>query len=101
VETEAAGGVMVVGIFSWHTLGSLVPTEHRLNTTVFLSIVADHVYAFMTTVHPSSDDYFQQDNAPCHKAQIISDCLWPVGIVGGGSECTALSPPSIPRLRCP
>ncbi len=27
----------------------------------------------MTTVYPSSDAYFQQDNAPCHKAQIISD----------------------------
>ncbi len=23
--------------------------------------------------YPSSDGYFQQDNAPCHKAQIISD----------------------------
>ncbi len=27
----------------------------------------------MTTVYPSSDAYFQQDNAPCHKPQIISD----------------------------
>ncbi len=27
----------------------------------------------MTTVNPSSDSYIQQDNAPCHKAQIISD----------------------------
>ncbi len=27
----------------------------------------------MTTVCPSSGGYFQQDNAPCHKAQIISD----------------------------
>ncbi len=27
----------------------------------------------MTTVNPSFDGYFQQDNAPCHKAQIISD----------------------------
>ncbi len=42
---------------------------------VYLSIVADHVHPFMTTVYPSSDDYFQQDNyynydnAPCHKAQ--------------------------------
>ncbi len=32
-----------------------------------------HVYPFMTTVYPSFDGYFQQDNAPCHKAQIISD----------------------------
>ncbi len=69
------GGVMVWGIFSWHTLCPLVPIEHRLNTTAYLSIVADHVHPFMTTVYPSSDDYFQQDNASCHKAQIISDWL--------------------------
>ncbi len=66
------GGVMVWGIFSWHTLGPLVPIEHCLNATAYLSIVADHVHLFMTTVYPSSDGYFQQDNPPCHKAQIIS-----------------------------
>ncbi len=67
------GGVMVWGIFSWHTLGLLVPIEHHLNATDNLSIVADHVHPFMTTVHTSSDGYFQQDNAPCHKAQILTD----------------------------
>jgi len=49
------GGVMVWGIFSWHTLGPLVPIEHSLNPTAYLSIVADHVHPFMTTVYPSSD----------------------------------------------
>ncbi len=67
------GGVMVWGIFSWYTLGPLVPIEHNLNAKAYLSIVADHVHPFMTTVYLSSDGYFQQDNAPCHKAQIISD----------------------------
>ncbi len=69
----ASGGLMVWGIFSWHTLGPLVPIEHHLNATAYLSIVADLVHPFMTTVYSSSDGYFQQDNAPCHKAQIISD----------------------------
>ncbi len=64
---------MVWGIFSWRTLGPLVPIEHGLNTTAYPSIVADHVHPFMTTVFRSSDGYIQQDNAPCHKAQIISD----------------------------
>ncbi len=59
---QAGGGVMVWGIFSWHTLGPLVPIEHHLNATAYLSIVADHVHPFMTTVYPSSDVYFQQDN---------------------------------------
>ncbi len=44
------GGVMVWGIFSWHTLGRLVPIEHCLNATAYLSIVADHVHPFMTSV---------------------------------------------------
>ncbi len=69
----AGGGVMVWGIFSWHTLGPLVLIEHRLNATAYLSIVADHVHPFMTTVYSSSDGYFQQDIAQYHKAQIISD----------------------------
>ncbi len=48
---QAAGcGVMVWGIFSWHTLGPLVPIKHRLNATAYLSIGADHVHPFMTTV---------------------------------------------------
>ncbi len=59
---QAAGGVMVWGIFSWHTLGPLVPIKHCLNATACLRIVADHVHPFMTTVYPSSDGYFQQDN---------------------------------------
>ncbi len=52
---SSGGGVMVWRIFSWHTLGPLVPIQHRLYTTAYLSIVADHVHPFMTTVYPSSD----------------------------------------------
>ncbi len=92
---QAGGGVMVWGIFSWHILGPLVPIDHRLNATVYLSIVADHVHPFMTTVYTSSDDYFQQDNAPCHKAQIISD--W---FLEYDNEFTLLKwPPQSPDLN--
>ncbi len=67
--------VVVVQWCGGYCLGTLclVPIEHRLNATDYLSIVADHVHPFMTTVYSSSDGYFQQDNAPRHKAQIISD----------------------------
>ena len=70
VSTVQAGGagVMVWGICSWHTLGPLVPIEHRLNAAACLSVDADPVHPFITTEHTSSDGYFQQDNAPCHKA---------------------------------
>ncbi len=70
---EHGGGVIVWGIYSWYTLGTLVPIEYRLNATAYRSIVTDHVYPYMTTLYPFPDGYFQQDNAPCHKAQIISD----------------------------
>ncbi len=30
-------------MFSWQTLGPILPTEHRLNATAYLSIVADHI----------------------------------------------------------
>ena len=40
-----------------------------------LIVVADHVCPFMSTVYPSSDGYFQHDNASCHKTQIISNWL--------------------------
>ncbi len=41
-------------IFLAH-FGPLVPIEHSLNTTAYLSIIADHVHPFMTTVYTSSD----------------------------------------------
>ncbi len=97
VSTVQAGGgaVMVWGIYSWHTLGPLVPIEHRLTATAYRSIVADHVHPFITTVYPSSDGYFQQDNAPCRKAKIISD--W---FLKHDDEFTLLKwPPQSPDLN--
>ena len=38
-----------------------------------LNATATWVHPFMTTRYPSSDGYFQQHNAPCLKAQIISN----------------------------
>ncbi len=42
------GGVLMWGIFSWHTLEPLVPIVH-LNATAYLSIVAD--YLSLHSVH--------------------------------------------------
>ncbi len=64
------------------------------NTTAFLSIVADHVHPFMTTVYHLLM-YFQLDNAACHKAQIISD--W---FLEHDNEFTLLKrPPQSPDLN--
>ncbi len=70
--------------------GPLVPIKHLLNATAYLSIVADHVHPFMTTVYSSSDGYFQQDNA-----KILSD--W---FLEHDNEFTLLKwPPQSPDLN--
>ncbi|KAG1925776.1 hypothetical protein F2P79_025309 [Pimephales promelas] len=76
-------------------LSPLVPIGHRLNATAYPSIVSDHVHPFMATMSPSSDGYFQQDNAPCHKAAIISN--W---FLEHDNELTVLKwPPQSPDLN--
>lgn len=39
VQAAAAAGIMMWGIFCWHALYPLLPTEHCLNITAYLSIV--------------------------------------------------------------
>ncbi len=91
---QAGGGVMVWGIFSLHTLGPLVPIAYRLNSTAYLSIVADHVHPFMTTVFTSSDATSSRIMHR-HKAQIISD--W---FLEHDNEFTLLKwPPQSPDLN--
>jgi len=82
-------------MFSWHTLGPLVPIGHRLIAVAYLSIVSDHVHPFMASMDPTPDGYFQQDNVPCHKAQIISN--W---FLEHDNEFTVLKwPPQSPDLN--
>jgi len=72
------------------TVHKIGPIGHRLNATAYLNIVSDHIYPFM-----ASDGYFQQDNAPCHKARINSD--W---FLKHNSGFTALKwPPQSPDLN--
>lgn len=59
-----AAGVTRWGISSCHTLDTLVPNKHNLNTTAHPSILADHLHP---TVYSSPDDSFQQDNTTCYK----------------------------------
>jgi len=60
------GGVMMWGMFSWHTLGPLVPIGHRLNATAYLTIVSDPVLPLWPPcTHPLMAT---SSNAPCHKA---------------------------------
>lgn len=65
------GGLMLWGMFSWHTFSPLIPPEYCLNDISCLSIVVDHMHPFMAIIYPSHNGYIQYDNAPCHKSQVV------------------------------
>lgn len=67
------GGIMVWAMFSWGTLGPIIPIEQSLTSVRYLNMVADQVHPFMATVFPAGDGVYQQDNAPCHKGRIVMD----------------------------
>lgn len=65
----ATSGVMVWGMFSWDTLALIfiASFKHPQPTWVLLLSMSIPIRG------PSSDGYFQWDNEPCHKVQIISN----------------------------
>ncbi len=51
-RVQAGGGdVMVWGIFSWHTLGSLVPIEHRLNAIAWVLLLTMSIPLCLQCTH--------------------------------------------------
>ncbi len=99
-STVQTGGAMVLGIFSWHTLPPPPPPPLSTN---WASFKRHSLPEYCCWTCPSLYDYsepifwcyFQQDNAPCHKAQIISD--W---FLEHDNEFTLLKrPPQSPDLN--
>ena len=60
---------MVWGMFSWHSLGSLIIVEGTMDQYKYASVLADHVHPYMRIVFPQDDGIYQQDNARCHTAR--------------------------------
>ncbi|KAK3519048.1 hypothetical protein QTP70_016372 [Hemibagrus guttatus] len=67
------GSVMLWAMFCWETLGPAVHVDVTLTRSTYLSIVADHVHSFMETLFPDGCVLYQQDNAPCHKAEMVQE----------------------------
>ncbi|GFV03194.1 transposable element Tcb1 transposase [Trichonephila clavipes] len=69
---QAGGGsIMVWGMFSWHSLGSMIIVEGTMDQYKYASVPADHVHPYMRIVFPQDDGIFQQDNARCHTAASV------------------------------
>ncbi|KAK3572207.1 hypothetical protein QTP86_026064 [Hemibagrus guttatus] len=67
------GSVLLWSMFCWETLGPAVHVDVIVTRSTYLSIVADHVHPFMETLFPDGCGLFQQDNAPCHKAEMVQE----------------------------
>ncbi|KAK3528676.1 hypothetical protein QTP70_007720 [Hemibagrus guttatus] len=67
------GSVLLWKMFCWETLGPAVHVDVTVTRSTYLSIVADHVHSFMETLFPDGCGLFQQDNAPCHKAEMVQE----------------------------
>ncbi len=88
------GGVMVWGVFLAHfgSLSTNWASFKRHSLPEYCCWPCPSLYDYM---YPSSDGYFEQDNVPCHKAQIISD--W---FLEQDNEFTLLKwPPQSPDLN--
>ncbi len=86
---QAGGGVMVWGIFSWHTFGPLSTNWALFKCHRLSEYCCWPCPPFMTTVYLYSCDYL------CHKSQIISD--W---FLEHDNEFTLLKwPPQSPDLN--
>ncbi|KAK3523811.1 hypothetical protein QTP70_010172 [Hemibagrus guttatus] len=67
------GSVLLWSMFCWETLGPAVHVDVTVTRSTYLSIAADHVHSFMETLFPDGCGLFQQDNAPCHKAEMVQE----------------------------
>ncbi|KAK3532871.1 hypothetical protein QTP70_001156 [Hemibagrus guttatus] len=73
-RSRAGGGsVLLWSMFCWETLGPTVHVDVTVTRSTYLSIAADHVHPFMETLFPDGCGLFQQDNAPCHKAEMVQE----------------------------
>ncbi|MCI4380731.1 hypothetical protein PGIGA_G00243310 [Pangasianodon gigas] len=72
-QCDARGSVMLWAMFCWETLGPGIHVDVTLRHTNYLNIVAGQVKPFMATVFPNGSGIFQQDNAPCHTAEIVQE----------------------------
>jgi transposase len=64
-------GVMVWGCFAKHNLGPLVKLEGRVTAAVYKKVLKNNLIPFLEGLDNQDNYFFQEDNAPIHKANII------------------------------
>ncbi|GBM79322.1 hypothetical protein AVEN_104863-1 [Araneus ventricosus] len=64
--------IMVWGVFSWLSLGSLALVPICLNVIRYVELLGDHLHPFMLYCHPHGNGVFQQDNCTFHRSRLAT-----------------------------
>ncbi|GBN23208.1 hypothetical protein AVEN_41297-1 [Araneus ventricosus] len=66
---------MVWDVCCWRDMGPLIRLETTLTGDMYLGILSDHLYSFMSIVHFDGLGQFQQDNATLHESRVVTKWL--------------------------
>lgn len=66
-------GVMVWGCFIKNSIGPLVRLDGKVNSIHYKNLLNEYLLSFMNQLDNSIDYIFQDDNAPIHRAHIITE----------------------------
>ena len=67
----SGGSVMLLGAFSRHGLGVVIPLEGKVNAKCCLMVLSDHFHPMLQHFFPAGRGVFQDDNAPIHRASVV------------------------------
>ncbi|KAF7659717.1 hypothetical protein LDENG_00294150 [Lucifuga dentata] len=73
IRQAGGGSVMIWAMFCWETLCPGIHVDVTLTRTTYLNIAAEQAHPFMAVVFPDGSGLFQQDNTPCHTAEIVQE----------------------------
>lgn len=71
---------MFWGSFSYNGVGSLSPVEGIMNGDRYMEVINNNVQEDMEEAFPNSEGIFQQDLAPCHRANKVKNLFSEKGI---------------------
>jgi hypothetical protein len=72
VET-GGGSILVWVVFTWNGLVPLLRLNTSLTGDRYIALLSDHLQPFINFMYPHNDGIFQQENAPCHRAQVFQN----------------------------
>lgn len=90
--SHGGGSIMFWGCIAYNGLGDLVPVDRTMDKDTYLEVLNENALSCGERLIGESF-IFQQDNAPCHKAKIITNFLKEKGVF------TLEWPPQSPDLN--